>query len=50
MAQYNSIEYYRSREEQSRSMAKAAKSPVIAAIHLDMAERYAKLVPEPNRR
>lgn len=37
-------DYYAKREQQERELAASATDPSIAAIHLDMAERYAKLV------
>lgn len=40
----NSAEYYRSREQKERNLAQAAFDPAIAAIHLDMAARYSKLI------
>ena len=39
MSEYNR-EYYRERSAQSRARAAAATRPEIAAIHLDLAERY----------
>ena len=38
-----SREYYLARSAQSRAMAAAATNPQIAAIHLDLAERYDQL-------
>ena len=38
-----SREYYEARSAQSRAMAAAATNPQIAAIHLDLAERYDQL-------
>ncbi|MBI0477407.1 hypothetical protein DC429_18880 [Arthrobacter sp. TPD3018] len=37
-------DYYVKREQQERELAASAADPAIAAIHLNMAERYAKLV------
>ena len=39
----NDPEYYAARERHARELAASAKEPQIKAIHLDMAERYAKL-------
>ncbi len=36
--------YYAKREQQERELAASATDSSIVAIHLDMAERYAKLV------
>lgn len=44
MEQRDSIEYYRDREAVERSMARAAIDTSIAAIHGEMADRYAALV------
>jgi hypothetical protein len=44
MQDLNSIDYYQSREEKERALAVAALNPEIAAIHLDMAERYAAII------
>ena len=35
--------YYATRERHARALAASAEKPEIRAIHLDMAERYAKL-------
>lgn len=43
VADSNSTEYYQSRERQERVRAEAANDPAVIAIHLEMAERYAKL-------
>lgn len=47
MSQLNSISYYRGREQRERELAGAAKNPAIAAIHEEMADRYAELVNAP---
>lgn len=39
----NDPTYYAKRERQARDLAAAARDPQIRAVHLDMAERYAKL-------
>ncbi|MFC4594324.1 hypothetical protein [Sphingobium tyrosinilyticum] len=44
MRDFDSVEYYLSREEKERALAAAALDPKIAAIHLDMAERYAAII------
>lgn len=44
MSDLNSIDYYRLREQRERDLASNAVSPGIAAIHLDMATRYAQLI------
>lgn len=43
MSVENDPEYYESRERHARELAEEAKEPQVKAIHLDMAERYAKL-------
>ena len=43
MTELNSVEYYRTREQQERGLAVAATSPAIAKIHIEMADRYADL-------
>ena len=43
MTDENDPEYYATRERQSRELAESAIEPQIKAIHLQMAERYAKL-------
>ena len=53
MDEATSIEFYKAREQQERSLADAADDPAIRAIHLDMAARYAALgeaSPEPQRK
>ena len=44
MSELNSTGYYKVREQKERSLAEAATDPAIAAIHTDMANRYAALV------
>ena len=41
MNDLNAPEYYRRREQQERSLARAATMPTIAEIHMELAERYA---------
>lgn len=43
MTDQNDPEYYAARERQARELAAAATDPQIKRIHLDMAERYAKM-------
>lgn len=43
MSDENNPDYYANRERHARELAALAKEPQIKAIHLDMAERYAKL-------
>ena len=50
MTDFNSIEYYASREQRERELAKAATSPAIAKIHLEMATRYSELTAKPTSR
>jgi len=40
----NSIEYFHNREQREISLAEAATSPTIKAIHLEMAARYRKFI------
>lgn len=40
----NSLEYYRRREQQERSLAESARDSAIAVIHLELAERYLTLI------
>lgn len=40
----NSPAYYQSRERRERELAEAAINPVIAEIHLEMAQRYSELI------
>ena len=48
MTQADSMSHYQSRERREREMADQAFDPRIAAIHLDMANRYAKLITGPK--
>ena len=52
MSELNSAGNYRGREQQERARATACIDPAIAAIHVEMAERYAALVmqADPQRR
>lgn len=43
----NDTAYYREREQHARRLADAASMPGIRAIHLEMAERYSRLVEHP---
>lgn len=43
MSEVNSVAYYLGRERRERHLASVAINPEIAAIHRDLAERYAKL-------
>lgn len=44
MTDANTAAYYYRREERERCLAAAAFNPAIAAIHLQMADRYGRLV------
>lgn len=44
MSAENDRTYYVKRERQARELAAAAQDPHIRAVHLNMAERYAKLL------
>ena len=46
MADYNSTDYYQSRERREYDLADAALSPAIAKIHREMAEHYSLLIAE----
>ncbi|PXA84786.1 hypothetical protein DMC47_39175 [Nostoc sp. 3335mG] len=41
--------YYKEREQHARRLADAASMPGIRAIHLEMAERYSRLVEHPPK-
>ncbi len=43
MSELNSPEYYQRREQQERELAAACVDAAIKAIHLQMAEEYARL-------
>jgi len=43
MSELNSPEYYQRREQQERELAASCVDPAIKAIHLQMAEEYARL-------
>ena len=43
MSEENSVAYYLGRERRERHLASVALNPAIAAIHRELAERYAKL-------
>lgn len=43
MSEQDTAQYFRIRELRQRSMASAAIDPTIAAIHLELADRYAEL-------
>ncbi|MEJ7934800.1 hypothetical protein WG907_11085 [Sphingobium sp. AN558] len=49
MTDLNSITDYISREKRARELAESAKTPEIAAIHLEMAARYAGLIAAPTK-
>ncbi|NJC32894.1 IS1 family transposase [Sphingomonas jejuensis] len=49
MDQLNSHIYYRRREQHEKRMAERSSAPEIAAIHTDMAKRYARLYEEALR-
>lgn len=49
MLDFNSIEYYASRERRERELADASADLAISAIHLEMATRYAELISNPLR-
>ena len=44
MPDANTTSYYRNREERERGLASAAVNPDIAAIHLELADRYQQLI------
>jgi hypothetical protein len=44
MADPNTPDYYRTREQRERAMSESAASPAAAAIHRQLAERYSELV------
>lgn len=44
MNSLNTAEYYLARERRERELADRASNPAVAAIHHDMAERYAQIV------
>lgn len=46
MSDDNDLDYYRERERTARRQAAEATDPAIAAIHTDMAKRYAALIAE----
>lgn len=50
MNRVNSTNYYRYRENHERETAAKAADPRIAAIHLELAERYSRLVGEAANR
>ena len=43
MTDLNDVNFYRSRERHERALAERAGDPAIAAIHTQMADRYAEL-------
>ena len=43
MSDLNTTEYYRGREQQERVLQGTAASPAIAAVHRELADRYAEL-------
>jgi hypothetical protein len=43
MTDLNAPDYYRRREQQERALARAATSPAIQEIHLELADRYAHI-------
>lgn len=49
MPEPNSLGYYQARELKQRTLARAATDPAIAAIHLDMAARYAAIIQQAPR-
>ena len=44
MSDENDPEYHALRERQARALAAAAVEPQVRKVHLDMAERYARLL------
>ncbi|MEN2784943.1 hypothetical protein ACFOKI_15075 [Sphingomonas qilianensis] len=44
MNDVSAMEYYRVREGRERAMARASANPKVAAIHFEMAQRYAELI------
>jgi hypothetical protein len=43
MTDFTTHAYYRRREQQERALASAATSSVVGDIHLELAERYARI-------
>lgn len=50
MAEQTFAAYYLQREQKERELASAATDAQIATIHIDMAERYARLAEEEAER
>lgn len=46
----NDLEYYEQRERTARQLATDASDPAIAAIHQQMADRYAVRIAEPTEK
>lgn len=44
MNSLNSADYHAAREQRERDLANVSSNPAVAAVHRDMAERYAQLV------
>jgi hypothetical protein len=49
MSDLNSVEYYQAREKKERALAASAVDLGVAAIHRQMADRYADLVQKLSR-
>ena len=50
MPDENSVAYYLGRERRERHLASAAVNPAIAAIHHELADRYARLATQNDQR
>ena len=46
---WNDAEYFRSRADIERALAAKAPNPVVAEVHLELAERYEKMIREGDR-
>ena len=46
MSDHETPDYYLTRERQARELAELAVEPQVRRVHLDMADRYAKLLEE----
>lgn len=44
------LQYFRQRAREERERADAAPSPIIAEVHLALAEKYEGLIAEPDKR
>jgi hypothetical protein len=44
------LDYFRQRAREERERAKTAPTPIVAEVHLALAERYEALIDNPGRR